>query len=106
MATWCWWASLAYIPTALAALNGDFEAFYWFIQTKSDLVPEIIRENSGQYFNRMNGVIIGFTNTSYKQPLTNWTNFTNEHKGDYDYDDHSGEEETDAFTVEATKPGV
>lgn len=43
MILWLFWAGLAYIPTGLAAMNGDFEAFYWFMTTKRDLVPEVIQ---------------------------------------------------------------
>ena len=60
MITWLFWANVALIPTGLAAMNGDFEAFYWFMMTKRELVPEVVQVQSEMYFNRMNGVIIGF----------------------------------------------
>ena len=94
MFTWIFWAAAAYIPTGLAAMNGDFEAFYWFMNTKRDLVPEVIQIQSEMYFNRMNGVIIGFQNTSYKQPLNNWTDYEEDPDNEYDADE-------DPFAVES-----
>ena len=97
MIGWLFWAAVAYVPTGLAAMNGDFEAYYWFMMTKRDLVPEVIQIQSELYFNRMNGVIIGFQNTSYKQPLTNWTDFPDDHTNDWDTTPPEGDE--DPFAV-------
>ena len=54
------------------------------------------------YFNRMNGVIIGFQNTSYKQPSNNWTDFPDDHRNDFDTDENETEE--DPFAVESKNP--
>ena len=43
MFKWLFWATVAYLPTGLAAMNGDFEAFYWFMMTKRELVPEVVQ---------------------------------------------------------------
>ena len=102
MFKWLFWAQIAVPPTALAAMNGDFEAFYWFMLTKKDLLPEGIQKEQLKYFNRMNGVVIGFRNTSYKQPLTNWTDFPIDHKNDFD-STPSDDEDEDPFKVEASK---
>ena len=106
MIEWIFWATVAMIPTGLAAMNGDFEAFYWFMNTRKDLLPEVVQVQSDMYFNRMNGVIIGFTNTSYKQPLTNWTDFPDEHRNDFDKDaaNETEEEEGDPFAVDSGNP--
>ena len=106
MIEWIFWATVAMIPTGLAAMNGDFEAFYWFMSTKEELLPEVVQVQSDMYFNRMNGVIIGFTNTSYKQPFTSWTDFPDEHRNDFDKDaaNETEEEEGDPFAVDSGNP--
>ena len=50
----------------------------------------------------MNGVIIGFQNTSYKQPSNNWTDFPDDHRNDFDTDENETEE--DPFAVESKNP--
>lgn len=55
------------------AFMGDFEAFYWWVQLQNDLLPERLQIETESYYNRYNGVIFGFRNTSYVPPPTNWT---------------------------------
>ena len=55
---------------------GDFEAYFWYVKSIRDLLPEGVAYRSEQYMNRQNGVILGFKNTSYMPEPTNWTSFT------------------------------
>lgn len=51
--------------------------------------------------NRDNGALIGFYNTSYMTPMTNWTNFTENHNEDEDH--YGGDlEDGDTLVVDST----
>ena len=53
------------------------------------------------YMNRDNGALLGFYNTSYMTPLTNWTNFTTI---ELDEDDKDGDlEDGDTLIVDSTQ---
>ena len=45
--------------------------------------------------NRDNGALIGFYNTSYVTPKTNWTDFSEQYEGSdlYEDDDHGDEDD-------------
>jgi len=57
------------------AFMGDFEMFYFSAKERRDLLPPVARIASEQYFNRLNGVLIGYRNTSFVPPFNNWTYF-------------------------------
>ena len=75
-----------YIYTGTTASFGDFESFYWNLQPFNDMVPYRLRVESGKYFNRLNGVIIGFHNVSFYPAPTNWTSFNETATNDTDFD--------------------
>ena len=53
------------------------------------------------YMNRDNGALLGFYNTSYMTPLTNWTNYTTI---DLEDDDKEGDlEDGDTLIVDSTQ---
>ena len=53
------------------------------------------------YMNRDNGALLGFYNTSYMTPLTNWTNYTTI---ELDEDDDEGDlEDGDTLIVDSTQ---
>ena len=47
--------------------------------------------------NRDNGALIGFYNTSYKTPMTNWTDFT-------DIETNDGGDDEDTLIVDSSQP--
>ena len=54
------------------------------------------------YMNRDNGALVGFYNTSYITPTTNWTDYAeNTSSVDDDDDDHGGEDDDDLLIVES-----
>lgn len=57
----------------IPAFFGDFEAYFFYIRDQNELLPPAIRYHTEEYFNRFDGVIISFRNTSYTPPKTNWT---------------------------------
>jgi len=73
----------------LKAYMGVFESAWWFYKNNTDLLPEHMMHGAGLYFNRDNGVIIGFYNTSHEVELSNWTRF-------YDPDEKIEEEEEES----------
>ena len=73
MIAFVWWSYLGVIITMFPAFMGDFEAFYWWVQLRNDLLPENLQIETESYYNRYNGVIFGFRNTSYVPPPSNWT---------------------------------
>ena len=82
MALWCFYAWAAQIWLLLPAFLGDFEAWFWYMKTHRDLLPESVALASEQYFNRQNGLVISYKNTSYYPAPTNWTTFADEDKND------------------------
>ena len=73
-----WDAKLFEVSGWFYTFMGDFEATYWAQLAKRDLLPPVVRYASELYINRKNTVVIGFTNTSYTPPPTNWTTFPDE----------------------------
>ena len=49
------------------------------------MLPAGVSKTMELYLNRDNGALIGFYNTSYMTPMSNWTNYT---EVEYDDDDH------------------
>lgn len=82
---WLFIMNFAYIWLHLNAFMGDFEAMFWFMKENRDMLPKSIQSVSELYFNRDNGVVVNFRNTSYPIELTNWTQFND--TGDNDTND-------------------
>ena len=78
------WSYLGVLITIFPAFMGDFEAFYWWVQLQNDLLPERLQIETESYYNRYNGVIFGFRNTSYVPPPTNWTTWPDKDSNDAD----------------------
>ena len=63
------------------------------------MLPKGVAKTMELYMNRDNGALIGFYNTSYVTPLTNWTNFTTINLDD---DDKEGDlEDGDTLIVDS-----
>ena len=57
--------------------------------------------------NRDNGALLGFYNTSYMTPLTNWTNYTTiDLEDDDDHDEEGDLEDGDTLVVDSPKQTV
>ena len=54
---------------------GDFESFFVTMRDDRESISPALALYTELYVNRMNGAIIGFQNTSYIPPATNWTTF-------------------------------
>ena len=68
------------------------------------MLPAGVAKTMELYLNRDNGALIGFYNTSYMTPMSNWTNYT---EVEYDDDDHEGEgdlEDGDTLVVDSSNP--
>ena len=53
--------------------------------------------------NRDNGALIGFYNTSYVTPTTNWTDFSEPNDGDdFGYNDDDGDEDDGQLIVDSS----
>tara|TARA_B110000285_G_C14901443_1_gene503480 strand:- start:239 stop:436 length:198 start_codon:yes stop_codon:yes gene_type:complete len=64
-------------------------------------LPSNVAKTMELYMNRDNGALIGFYNTSYMTPMTNWTNFTENHNEDEE--DYGGDlEDGDTLVVDST----
>ena len=110
MIAFVWWSYLGVLITMFPAFMGDFEAFYWWVQLQNDLLPQGLQLETESYYNRYNGVIFGFRNTSYVPPPSNWTTWPDKKDGeeteceedDSDCEgDDQGEEKEGKIKVEA-----
>ena len=82
MIAFIWWSYLGVFITMFPAFMGDFEAFFWWAQLQNDLLPTRLQIETESYYNRYNGVIFGFRNTSYVPPPSNWTTWPDKKDGE------------------------
>ena len=73
MCTWLFNVYTAAFWFWIPAFFGDFEAYFFYIREQNELLPPALRYHTQEYFNRFDGVIMGFRNTSYTPPPSNWT---------------------------------
>ena len=57
----------------MPAFLGDFEAWFWYVKNMRDLLPPQVAFQSEMYFNRQNGIITSYKNTSYYPAPNNYT---------------------------------
>jgi|TARA_B110001450_G_C17528705_1_gene443711 hypothetical protein len=68
-------------------------------------LPKNVGKTMELYMNRDNGALIGFYNTSYMTPMTNWTNFT-EISYEEDHDEEGDLEDGDTLIVDSTYQSI
>ena len=78
MITWIFYAWAAQTWLWIPAFLGDFEAWFWYVKSMRDLLPPAVANESEMYFNRQNGIIMSYRNSSYYPAPTNWTTFPDE----------------------------